>query len=167
MLRIFALQSATELWLPETLPLPAWQSRWVLPASVSKPCSPSLAELAFQTQLDGSYPLCAALQVIIKHGLPRFRPFPAALKQWVMPASASTDFQYLLLSVLFLQARPMALASLPRVLCCPIICILPVTSSYCLQSPRCIVMHDLIEERLTHQLETHRAWAWGAGIIRC
>ena len=49
--------------------------------------------------------------MIIKHGVPRFRPFPAALKQWALPATASTDFQYLLLSVLFLQARPMALAS--------------------------------------------------------
>ena len=47
--------------------------------------------------------------MIIKQGVPKLRPFPAALKQWVLPASASTDFQYLLLSVLFLQARPMAL----------------------------------------------------------
>lgn len=51
----------------------------------------------------------AALQVIIKQGVPRLRPFPGALKQWVLPASASTDFQYLLLCMLFLQARPMAL----------------------------------------------------------
>ena len=47
-----------------------------------------------------------------------------------MPASASTDFQYLLLSVLFLQARPMALASLLHSLYCPI-----PSSPYCLSLP--------------------------------
>ena len=50
-----------------------------------------------------------APQVVIKQGAPKLRPFPGALKQWVLPASASTDFQYLLLCMLFLQARPMAL----------------------------------------------------------
>lgn len=50
-----------------------------------------------------------ASQVIIKHGVPQLRPFPGALKQWVLPASSSTDFQYLMLCMLFLQSRPLAL----------------------------------------------------------
>ena len=99
-----------------------------LPASASRDFPPPLAELAAQAWLLGF--LRAVPQVVIKHGLPRFRPFPAALKQWVMPASASTDFQYLLLSVLFLQARPMALASLLRSLYCS-----TLSAAYCLSLP--------------------------------
>ncbi|CAL5220522.1 g2554 [Coccomyxa viridis] len=57
--------------------------------------------------------LCHLYKVIIKHGVPQLRPFPGALKQWVLPASSSTDFQYLMLCMLFLQSRPLALVVVP------------------------------------------------------
>jgi hypothetical protein len=53
-------------------------------------------------------------QVYLKRGLPRLQPFPHALKDWAMPAAATTDFQYLLLSLLFLQTRPIVLVRLPN-----------------------------------------------------
>ena len=76
------------------------------------------AQLAF-----GSYALVTApsakcstrkwlwhcLQVYLKHGVPRVRPFPAALKQWAQPVTSSHDFQYAMLSLLFLGSKPIAL----------------------------------------------------------
>ncbi|BDA49740.1 hypothetical protein COCOBI_14-3600 [Coccomyxa sp. Obi] len=52
-------------------------------------------------------------KLFLKYGKPALRPFPAALKAWFGPAAMSTDFQYLLLSILFLQARPMTLVVVP------------------------------------------------------
>ncbi|EIE18733.1 hypothetical protein COCSUDRAFT_68176 [Coccomyxa subellipsoidea C-169] len=49
----------------------------------------------------------------LKHGRPTLRPFPAALKAWFVPVATSTDFQYLLLSFMFLQTRPMTLVVVP------------------------------------------------------
>ena len=49
-----------------------------------------------------------SLQVYLKYGLPKLRPFPGAIKAWVQPASAASDFQYLILAALFINApRPM------------------------------------------------------------
>lgn len=48
-------------------------------------------------------------QVYLRRGVPRLRPFPAALKQWAQPVTTSHDFQYAMLSLLFLGARPIAL----------------------------------------------------------
>ena len=51
-----------------------------------------------------------SLQVYLKYGLPKLRPFPGAIKAWVQPASAASDFQYLILAALFINApRPMFL----------------------------------------------------------
>ena len=58
----------------------------------------------------------AAPQVYLKRGLPRLRPFSlAALREWGAPLSATSDFQYLLYSLLLLQCRPLALVR-PRCL---------------------------------------------------
>ena len=52
----------------------------------------------------------ATMQVYVKQGLPRLRPFSlAALREWAAPMTATTDFQYLLYSLLFLQSKPLAL----------------------------------------------------------
>ena len=54
--------------------------------------------------------MCASSQVYLKYGLPKFKPFPGAIKAWLQPAAAGSDFQYLVLSSLFLNApRPMLL----------------------------------------------------------
>ena len=51
----------------------------------------------------------ACSQVYLKYGAPRLRPFPAALKQWAAPVTATHDFQYAMLSMLFLSSKPVAL----------------------------------------------------------
>lgn len=53
------------------------------------------------------------MQLYLKHGAPSLRPFQAALKAYFGHVAISTDFQYLLLSFMFLQMRPMALVSIP------------------------------------------------------
>jgi hypothetical protein len=53
------------------------------------------------------------MQLYLKHGAPSLRPFPAALKAYFGHVAISTDCQYLLLSFMFLQMRPMALVSIP------------------------------------------------------
>ena len=49
-------------------------------------------------------------QVYLKFGLPKIRPFPAAIKTWMQNAGLTTDFQYTVLAALFINApRPTVL----------------------------------------------------------
>ncbi|KAK9857999.1 hypothetical protein WJX84_008277 [Apatococcus fuscideae] len=56
-----------------------------------------------------------AYKVYLKSGLPRLRPFPAAIKGYMQQVAATTDFQYALMNMLFLPQRPMMLVMLPTV----------------------------------------------------
>ncbi|KAK9821054.1 hypothetical protein WJX74_006530 [Apatococcus lobatus] len=56
-----------------------------------------------------------AYKVYLKAGLPRLRPFPAAIKGYLQQVAATTDFQYALMNVLFLPQRPMMLVMVPTV----------------------------------------------------
>ena len=56
------------------------------------------------------------MQVYLKHGFPQLWPFSfAAIKQYMVPVSAMTDFQYALLSIVFLTAKPILLIMVPIV----------------------------------------------------
>ncbi|KAK9809760.1 hypothetical protein WJX73_003583 [Symbiochloris irregularis] len=57
--------------------------------------------------------LSSFYRVYLKHGLPKLRPFPAALKQWAQPVTTSHDFQYTMLSLLFIGSKPIALVLMP------------------------------------------------------
>ena len=59
-------------------------------------------------------------QVYLKRGLPRLRPFSlAALRDWGAPLAGTSDFQYLLYSLLLQQSKPLALVRTPCSLCFP------------------------------------------------
>ena len=60
-------------------------------------------------QAIASFDTGLALQVYLKAGLPRLRPFPAAVKGWLQQVAATTDFQYALMNMLFLPQRPLVL----------------------------------------------------------
>ncbi|KAK9806982.1 hypothetical protein WJX72_009425 [[Myrmecia] bisecta] len=54
-----------------------------------------------------------AYKVFLKAGAPPLRPFPAGIKNWVARVTPSTDFQYLLMTLMFLTARPITLVLVP------------------------------------------------------
>lgn len=55
------------------------------------------------------------LKVVLRFGVPSLKPFPAAIKSWLMQASATTDFQYAILCAPFVGARPVTLVCIPTV----------------------------------------------------
>lgn len=68
------------------------------------------------------------MQVYLRYGAPRIWPFSwQAVKAWAVPATASTDFQYAIIAMVFIPAKPIVLVSYH--VCCSVACACANTSA--------------------------------------